>query len=208
MLRFFVTIIEKFCDAQPERKGGAANLSAARHGVAAVTSPPINRGICFALPNDTLRTAYNLSIPNLKPSQNSEISAQIYKWSRPLLIDSAPQTEFDATPRKQTTEKILTGARTHIRNFAKQPISARPSPVLSSQNGPPKMPQGGYKRGPERCTGRKNRSLVLLQPTFLGQKIKWGSRLGKVPGTGVGLRTCGPEVAIATSPRVRQRVKP
>jgi len=37
------------------------------------------------------------------------------KWSRPLLIDSALPIEFGLTYRKQTTEKFLTGARTHIR---------------------------------------------------------------------------------------------
>jgi hypothetical protein len=36
-------------------------------------------------------------------------------WSRPLLTGSALQTEFGLTYRKQTTEKILTGARTHIK---------------------------------------------------------------------------------------------
>ena len=41
-----------------------------------------------------------------------------YKWSRPLLIDSDTPTEFVATYRKQTTEKFLTGARTHISDFA------------------------------------------------------------------------------------------
>ena len=39
------------------------------------------------------------------------------KWSRPLLIDSALQTKFDLTYSKQTTEKFLTGARTHIKVF-------------------------------------------------------------------------------------------
>jgi len=36
---------------------------------------------------------------------------------RPLLTGSAPQTEFRATHSKQTTEKFLTGARTHISIF-------------------------------------------------------------------------------------------
>jgi hypothetical protein len=40
-----------------------------------------------------------------------------YKWSRPLLIDSDTPIEFVATRRKQTREKFLTGARTHISNF-------------------------------------------------------------------------------------------
>jgi hypothetical protein len=40
-----------------------------------------------------------------------------YKWSRPLLTESDTQTEFVATYRKQTTEKFLTEARTHINDF-------------------------------------------------------------------------------------------
>jgi hypothetical protein len=34
-----------------------------------------------------------------------------------FLTGSASQTEFDVTPTKQTTEKFLTGARTHIKDF-------------------------------------------------------------------------------------------
>ena len=49
-------------------------------------------------------------IPVLPPSQ-----LQIRKWSIPLLTESAPQTEFNVNYRKQTTEKFLTEARTHIR---------------------------------------------------------------------------------------------
>jgi hypothetical protein len=37
---------------------------------------------------------------------------------RPFLTGSASETEFHVTPRKQTTEKFLTGARTHISDFA------------------------------------------------------------------------------------------
>jgi len=37
---------------------------------------------------------------------------------RPLLTGTAPQTEFSVTHSKQTTEKFLTGARTHIRIFS------------------------------------------------------------------------------------------
>jgi seryl-tRNA synthetase len=57
------------------------------------------------------------------------------KWSRPLLIDSDTPTEFTATRRKQTTEKFLTGARTHIRdfgfshNFAATTAPSFPSPA-------------------------------------------------------------------------------
>ena len=41
---------------------------------------------------------------------------------RPLLIDSALPIEFRATYSKQTTEKFLTGARTHISIFNFSPF--------------------------------------------------------------------------------------
>src|ERR1700733_909583 len=37
--------------------------------------------------------------------------------SAPFLTGSWSQTEFDVTHSKQTTEKFLTGARTHIKDF-------------------------------------------------------------------------------------------
>jgi hypothetical protein len=70
-----------------------------------------------------------LSLPSTFPRRDSCFSAlpspratailpsnlsQICKWSRPLLTGSLPQTEIGLTYRKQTTEKSLSGARTHI----------------------------------------------------------------------------------------------
>jgi hypothetical protein len=52
------------------------------------------------------------------PLVSDHSTSGFYKWSRPLLTGSAPQTEFDITPRKQTPEKILTGAGTHISDLA------------------------------------------------------------------------------------------
>jgi hypothetical protein len=43
MLRFFVTIIEKFCDAQPERKGGIRHRCLTERAIAAATTPISNR---------------------------------------------------------------------------------------------------------------------------------------------------------------------
>jgi hypothetical protein len=43
----------------------------------------------------------------------------------PFLTGSAPQTEFALTHSKQTLEKILTGARIHIKDSATQHIFAR-----------------------------------------------------------------------------------
>jgi hypothetical protein len=62
------------------------------------------RDSCFsALPSPRASTVSPSNLP------------QIRNWSRPLLTESDPQTEFDLTCRKQTTEKFLTEARTHIR---------------------------------------------------------------------------------------------
>jgi hypothetical protein len=90
------------------------------------------RGICFALSNGELDllernvdrckqtkptrcnrklSICNPSIPGKKTLQNSKNLANICKWSRPLLTASDPQTEIAVTPRKQSLEKILTGAR-------------------------------------------------------------------------------------------------
>src|ERR1700734_4392240 len=44
---------------------------------------------------------------------------------RPLLIDSALPTEFRVTHSKQTTEKFLTGARTHISIFNFSPFTTQ-----------------------------------------------------------------------------------
>ena len=46
------------------------------------------------------------------------------KWSRPLLTGTDQQTEIDLTRSKQTTNKFLTGARTHI-SLSRKRISNR-----------------------------------------------------------------------------------
>ena len=43
MLRFFVTIIEEFCDAQPERKGGIRHRCLTERAIDAATTPISNR---------------------------------------------------------------------------------------------------------------------------------------------------------------------
>src|SRR5580658_5703881 len=75
----------------------------------------------------TNRPRSNRELPTKRCSNNFQILlpplAQICKWSRPLLTGTALQTEFDVTSRKQTTEKFLTGARTHIRTLRFPPFS-------------------------------------------------------------------------------------
>jgi hypothetical protein len=48
----------------------------------------------------------------------------------PFLTGSAPQTEIDVTCSKQTTEKFLTGARTHIKETR---ICAKMNAQISSK---------------------------------------------------------------------------
>jgi hypothetical protein len=63
---------------------------------------------------------------------------------RPFLTGSAPRTEFDVTHSKQTIQKFLTGARTHIRHNTiptlktqiLAPEISHPDPVLQAQNLP------------------------------------------------------------------------
>ena len=56
------------------------------------------------------------------PCSLDQDSVKISKWSRPLLTGSGSQSEFDITHSKQTAEKFLTGARTHISQSRFRPI--------------------------------------------------------------------------------------
>jgi hypothetical protein len=57
--------------------------------------------------------------------QNEPVVASKCSSGRPLLTESAPQVEFVLTRSKQTTEKILTEARTHISIFGFLPFSTQ-----------------------------------------------------------------------------------
>ena len=115
------------------RLASASRLSRAHLAKGASAPWGTARGICSAFSNrepellepsltyrkQTTAPSSNRELPTKRNSQSSQVLSpippQIHKWSRPLLTGSAPQTEFDVTYRKQTTEKFLTGARTHIR---------------------------------------------------------------------------------------------
>ncbi len=60
-----------------------------------------------------------------KPAKFEPVVTSKCASGRPLLIDSAPPTEFRATRSKHTTDKILTGARTHIRIFNFRPSTTQ-----------------------------------------------------------------------------------
>jgi hypothetical protein len=57
--------------------------------------------------------------------QNEPIVTSKRPGARPFLTESAPQLEFVLTRSKQTTEKFLTAARTHIRIFKLLPFPAQ-----------------------------------------------------------------------------------
>jgi hypothetical protein len=52
------------------------------------------------------------------PSISDQPTTGFYKWSRPLLPGSDQNIESDVTSRKQSAEKFLPGATTHISDFA------------------------------------------------------------------------------------------
>jgi len=60
-----------------------------------------------------------------KPAKTEPVVTSKCTSGRPLLTDSAPQTEFNASHSKQTTKKFLTGARTHIRIFNFSPFTTQ-----------------------------------------------------------------------------------
>src|ERR1700722_20377026 len=70
-----------------------------------------------------------------KPAKIEPVVTSKCASGRPLLIDSAPQTEFRATHSKQTTEKFLTGARTHIRIFNFSPLTTQNPAQLIQRHG-------------------------------------------------------------------------
>jgi len=115
------------------RRASASRLPSA-HLVKEPSAPRrTTRGICSKFSNrelelleplitdrkQTTAPSSNRELPTKRNSKGSQVRPrnlpQIRKWSRPLLTGSALQREFDLTYRKQTTEKFLTGARTHIR---------------------------------------------------------------------------------------------
>jgi hypothetical protein len=103
------------------------------------TAPRSNRQkIKFRMPDNLQTSSFNRSV--FRPA------------FRPFLTGSAPQTEFDVTHSKQTSEKFLTGARTHIRHNTistlktqiPAPGISHPDPVLLAQNLPSiELAEGG-----------------------------------------------------------------
>ena len=81
-----------------------------------------------------------------KPAKIEPVVTSKCTSGRPLLTGTASQTEFHATYSKQTSEKILTGARTHIRIFNFSPFT--------TQNLVQLIQRRRYLTNPKRSNGR------------------------------------------------------
>src|ERR1700723_3605224 len=111
---------------RPEASDVSASV-AARPALNGVNVAQVFRPEAFAFPVP----AAALELPTQIMSRLRKFAYPLLtkcKWSRPLLTGTDQQTEFDLTYSKQTTEKFLTGTRTHISDFRNLPNS---SPVLS-----------------------------------------------------------------------------
>jgi seryl-tRNA synthetase len=94
----------------------------------------------------------------------------------PLLTGSGSQTEFDVTHSKQTTEKFLTGARMHIKDFdyshdfAAQGATAgrRQSARIENQDAGLKAPALHVNLRPRRVDPRPRRGGPLRKRCFTG----------------------------------------
>ncbi len=80
--------------------------------------------------------------------QNEPVVTSKCASGRPLLIDSAPPTEFPVTPSKQRRRKFLTGARTHIRIFS--------FCTFTTQNPSQLIHRRRYRINPRRSNRRHN----------------------------------------------------
>jgi hypothetical protein len=182
MLLFFVTIIEKFCDAQPEPKGGAPILFATRRGIESVTSPFSNREIWA-----------NRSISDLKPSQDSKISAPSKSpvtdrqesrfppglpsavfakdsaWPSTFLPGSAQNIECDVSSRKQSPKKFLPGATTTPvrRTELKQFHRGKPSRISATRA---KIAEHSLLLSPRNFIGLQDRDCRSVRLTVSAQK--------------------------------------
>jgi hypothetical protein len=81
-----------------------------------------------------------------KSSKMSQLSPLNRPSGRPFLTETAPQTEFVLTHSKQTTEKFLTEARTHIKVFEFSPFTTQNLAQLIQRYRPKKFSQSAQVR--------------------------------------------------------------
>jgi hypothetical protein len=90
-----------------------------------------------------------------KPAKIEPVVTSKCVSGRPLLTGSAPQTEFLATHSKQTTEKFLTGARTHIRIFNFSPFATQDLSQLIQRRRHQTNPKRSNDNASRRISNRK-----------------------------------------------------
>ena len=117
-------IFDKLGDRQPERNGDnpARSIQPTPSFMPRIEASPVFsqriEGLALWAEGTTEPTKKGTHNRRSYPVISGHSTSGFCKWSRPLLTESDPQTEFDVTHRKQTTEKFLTEARTHISDFA------------------------------------------------------------------------------------------
>ncbi len=121
---FFLTITENVGDRQTERKGAAPAPPA--------TGREMN-GLYLADSHRSILAGFSYRRSE-KASPNSQNPVSISNWSRPLPTGSDLQTEFAVTPRKQSPEKFLTGARTAFRNSARPLLTSHSNHLFVCRN--------------------------------------------------------------------------
>jgi hypothetical protein len=164
VLRFFVTIIEKFCNAQPERKGDAPDLSEAGRGMDKVTNPDFSSKISTSKSPGTHRQESRF-LPRLPRA----IFAIGLAWPSTFLPGSAQNIESDVSSRKQSPKKFLPGATTTPSRYTKlcRFRPGKPSRISSPRA---KITKHSLLLSPRNFIGLQDRDCRSVRLTVSAQK--------------------------------------
>jgi hypothetical protein len=159
-----VTIIEEFCDEQPERKGDAPDLSGTRCGMEYVSNPGF---FSRNLPPNSRLTDRQES--TFLPGLPRAIFAKGLAWPSAFLPGSGQNVEYDVTSRKQSPKKFLPGAtttpsrHTKLRNFD----TGKPSRIPATRA---KMVEHSLLLSPRNFIGLQDRDCRSVRLTVSAQK--------------------------------------
>jgi hypothetical protein len=123
VLRFFVTIIEKFCDPQPERKGDAGNPCAPERAIDTVTIPISNRepkmrrlsvsgagnemrGLCAALSNRELNLLER-KLSHCKQTKAAGSNRELSTVRNPAIVSQKALENSEFSSKNQPYESPL-----------------------------------------------------------------------------------------------------
>lgn len=157
-----MTIIEKFCDAQPERKAGVRNPSITERAIDVATIPISNREPKMRRLTDRQESPFPLCLPR-------EIFAKDSAWPRTFLPGSVQNIECDVTSRKQSPKKLLPGATTTPCRYTKPQQFHRGKP---SRISPPraKIAEHSLLLSPRNFIGLQDRDCRSVRLTVSAQK--------------------------------------